>query len=58
MMRFDPLICFVPFVLGTALAAAPDTISLSGSWQVSLDPKIIGLSQNWIAPEARFNQTL
>jgi len=57
-MRFHPLICFVPFLLGAALAAAPDTISLSGSWQVRLDPKIIGLSQNWIAPEAQFNQTL
>jgi len=57
-MRFHPLICFVPFLLGAALAATPDTMSLSGSWQVRLDPKIIGLSQNWIAPGVRFDQTL
>ncbi|MEI7864700.1 MAG: sugar-binding domain-containing protein [Chthoniobacterales bacterium] len=52
---------FFPSLLlavATAFSASPNTISLSGAWQVRLDPKIIGLSQNWIAPGATFAETL
>ena len=37
---------------------AQETQSLAGEWQVRLDPKVVGLSQNWIAPEVRFEQTM
>ncbi|MEY3480076.1 MAG: hypothetical protein RIQ71_851 [Verrucomicrobiota bacterium] len=57
-MRLYPLACFAPFLLAAAATAAPETLSLSGDWQVRLDPKVIGLSQNWIAPEASFAETL
>lgn len=40
------------------LHASGDTQSLAGEWQVRLDPKVVGLSQNWISPEARFDQTI
>jgi hypothetical protein len=40
------------------LQAADETRSLAGKWQVRLDPKVVGLSQNWIAPEVRFDETM
>ena len=45
-------------LMASQVGAADDAISLAGEWQVRLDPKIIGLSQNWVAPEASFEQTL
>ena len=35
-----------------------NTQSLAGTWEVRLDPKNMGLSQNWIAPDMHFNQSL
>ena len=40
------------------LMATDDTLSLAGQWQVRLDPKIMGASQNWISPEAHFEQMM
>ncbi len=38
---------------------AGETIqSLTGKWQVRLDPKSIGQSQNWTAPDAHFEQSI
>ena len=32
--------------------------SLAGTWQVRLDPKDLGISQNWIDPQTRFEQSI
>ncbi len=47
-----------PAQLAGGLQAAEEFQSLAGSWQVQLDPKIIGISQNWTAPEAKFDQSM
>jgi len=44
--------------LNSGLLMAQETQSLAGEWQVRLDPKVVGLSQNWIAPEVQFEQTM
>jgi hypothetical protein len=38
--------------------AANPTESLAGSWQIRLDPKNLGLSQNWIDPQTPFDQSI
>ena len=48
---------FLTFAIATAAPSAP-TLSLAGDWQIRLDPKLIGISQNWLAPEAQFDQIL
>ena len=46
-------------IQGLAFASEDQSsISLAGTWQVMPDPKNIGISQNWVAPEAPFVQTL
>lgn len=44
--------------LNSGLLMAQETQSLAGEWQVRLDSKVVGLSQNWIAPEVQFEQTM
>lgn len=48
---------FLTFAVAAAAPSAP-TLSLAGEWQIRLDPKLIGISQNWLAPEAQFDQIL
>ena len=61
MILFSPklkaLYC-VFFMTPSFLSASNDTVSLAGKWQVRLDPKVVGLSQNWISPEARFEEAI
>lgn len=61
-MPFHSFRSFLPalaFLVGANPAqAAEEFQSLAGSWQVQLDPKIIGMSQNWIAPEAKYDQSM
>ena len=37
---------------------ASDVQSLAGTWQVRLDPKGLGLSQDWLDPQTRFDQSI
>ena len=37
---------------------ASDAQSLAGTWQVRLDPKGLGLSQDWLDPQTRFDQSI
>ena len=37
---------------------ADKSISLAGKWQVRLDPKIIGLSENWMAADMCFDESI
>ena len=46
------------FFMNSGLLMSQETQSLAGEWQVRLDPKIVGLSQNWVAPEVRFKQMM
>ncbi|MCX8497309.1 MAG: hypothetical protein ORN51_14095 [Akkermansiaceae bacterium] len=47
------------FSVGTPRSHAGDRIqSLAGNWQVRLDPKSIGQSQNWTAIDAHFDQSM
>ena len=49
----------VAFLVSTGILWGSDsTRSLAGQWQVCLDPKIVGLSQNWISPDTQFQQSL
>ena len=45
-------------MLSQFLKAADENRSLAGKWQVRLDPKVVGLSQNWIAPGVRFDEMM
>jgi len=47
--------------IGLGLATSPmiaETQSLAGKWQIRLDPKDLGLSQNWIDPQTRFDESI
>ena len=48
-------------MIGLGLAISPmiaETQSLAGKWQIRLDPKDLGLSQNWIDPQTRFDDSI
>jgi hypothetical protein len=51
-------IFFVFIMIPPILQASVGSMSLAGKWEVCLDPKVIGASQNWMSPEARFEQTI
>jgi hypothetical protein len=53
-----PRFFFLLIMVSQFLQASDDTQSLAGEWQVRLDPKIVGASQNWISSEARFEQRI
>jgi len=42
----------------SSLTHASDVQSLAGTWQVRLDPKGLGLSQDWLDPQTRFDQSI
>jgi hypothetical protein len=42
----------------SSVAHASDVQSLAGTWQVRLDPKSLGLSQDWLDPQTRFDQSI
>ena len=42
----------------SSVTHASDTQSLAGTWQVRLDPKGLGLSQDWLDPQTRFDQSI
>jgi hypothetical protein len=56
--RFLGLSLFLALTFLQPLAHAEETQSLAGTWQVRLDPKGLGLSQNWIDPRTRFDQSI
>jgi len=58
MFQTSRAVVAVLFLTSVALDASENTQSLAGSWEVRLDPKVVGLSQNWIASEVRFDQTM
>ena len=58
MFQTSRAVVAVLFLTSVALDASENTQSLAGSWEVRLDPKVVGLSQNWIATEVRFDQTM
>jgi hypothetical protein len=39
-------------------ASAKETQSLAGTWQIRLDPKGLGLSQNWLDPQTPFENSI
>jgi Glycosyl hydrolases family 2, sugar binding domain/Glycosyl hydrolases family 2, TIM barrel domain len=39
-------------------AKAEETQSLAGTWQIRLDPKGLGLSQNWLDPQTPFENSI
>jgi hypothetical protein len=53
-----PRFFFLLIMMSQYLQAFDDSQSLAGEWQVRLDPKIVGASQNWISPDARFEQKI
>jgi hypothetical protein len=53
-----PRFFFLLIMMSQYLQAFDDSQSLAGEWQVRLDPKIVGASQNWISSEARFEQRI
>ena len=53
-----PRFFFLLIMMSQYLQASDDSKSLAGEWQVRLDPKIVGASQNWISPDARFEQKI
>ena len=42
----------------SSVTHASDAQSLAGTWQVRLDPKSLGLSQDWLDPQTRFDQSI
>ena len=42
----------------SSVTYASDAQSLAGTWQVRLDPKGLGLSQDWLDPQTRFDQSI
>ena len=42
----------------SSVTHASDAQSLAGIWQVRLDPKSLGLSQDWLDPQTRFDQSI
>ena len=49
---------FLAFFFLNPLVHAQEIQSLAGTWQVRLDPKGLGLSQNWLDPQTRFDQSI
>lgn len=49
---------FPLIMVSQSLQSSDHSQSLAGEWQVRLDPKIVGASQNWISSEVRFEQTI
>jgi len=56
--RFLGLSLFLALFFLETFVQAQEIQSLAGTWQVRLDPKGLGLSQNWIDPHARFDQSI
>lgn len=56
--------CFLGSSLILVLSALPsftraaEAQSLAGTWQIRLDPKGLGLSQNWLDPQTHFDQSI
>jgi hypothetical protein len=46
--------CLLLGLVFAAGANAKETQSLAGTWQIRLDPKGLGLSQNWLDPQTPF----
>ena len=53
-----PLLYAGFFLFGHNLSATEGNLPLQGTWGVRLDPKNIGLSQNWISPETTFTESI
>ena len=49
---------FPLIMVSQSLQSSDHSQSLTGEWQVRLDPKILGASQNWISSEVRFEQRI
>jgi len=56
--RFLGLALFLFLSFLQSLTHAEEIQSLAGTWQVRLDPKGLGLSQNWLDPQTRFDQSI
>ena len=56
--RFLGLSLFLALFFLNPLIHAEEIQSLAGTWQVRLDPKGLGLSQNWLDPQTRFDQSI
>jgi len=56
--RFLGLSLFLALLFLKPFVHAEEIQSLAGPWQIRLDPKGLGLSQNWIDPQIRFSQSI
>ena len=56
--RFLRLSLFLALFFFKPLVHAEEIQSLAGSWKIRLDPKGLGLSQNWLDPQTPFDQSI
>jgi hypothetical protein len=56
--RFLGLALFLFLSFLQSITHAEEIQSLAGTWQVRLDPKGLGLSQNWLDPQTHFEQSI